>query len=68
MSAPKTDLDTQEKRHRGPLAGMAAMAVFGVVLILALVVYVFVMGNEPREPAQQVDDRTGAVEENPAAD
>jgi len=34
MSAPKTNLETQKKRHRGPLIGMALAVGFGVALVL----------------------------------
>lgn len=47
MSAPHTDVEKQEKRHKGPLAGMAVVAVFGVLLILLLVFLGFGQGNEP---------------------
>ncbi|WP_216823239.1 hypothetical protein [Limimaricola cinnabarinus] len=47
MSAPHTDVEKQEKRHKGPLTGMAIVAVFGVLLILLLVFMGFGMGNEP---------------------
>lgn len=33
MSAPQTNLEKQRRRHRGPLIGMALVAVFGVGLI-----------------------------------
>ncbi len=34
MSAPQTNLEKQRRRHRGPLIGMALVALFGVGLIL----------------------------------
>lgn len=34
MSAPKTNIETQKRRHFGPLLGMALVAVFGVGLIV----------------------------------
>jgi hypothetical protein len=34
MSAPRTNLETQKRRHRGPLIGMALVAIFGVGLIV----------------------------------
>lgn len=33
MSAPKTNIETQKRRHWVPLLGMAAAALFGVLLI-----------------------------------
>lgn len=33
MSAPQTNIEKQKKRHRGPLIGMALVAIFGVGMI-----------------------------------
>lgn len=33
MSAPRTNTNTQRRRHRGPLVGMAFVVLFGVSLI-----------------------------------
>ena len=33
MSAPQTNIEKQKRWHRGPLIGMAAVAIFGVGLI-----------------------------------
>lgn len=34
MSAPRTNIETQKRRHIGPLIGMALVVLFGVGLIL----------------------------------
>jgi hypothetical protein len=34
MSAPKTNIDKQKRRHWAPLLGMALVALFGVALIV----------------------------------
>jgi hypothetical protein len=34
MSAPKTNIDKQKRRHFVPLLGMALVAIFGVILIV----------------------------------
>ncbi|MFT4150653.1 MAG: hypothetical protein QM656_10700 [Paracoccaceae bacterium] len=34
MSAPQTNIETQERRHRGPLIGMAFAVLVGVGAIL----------------------------------
>lgn len=34
MSAPRTNFETEKRRHMGPLIGMAAMVIFGVGLIV----------------------------------
>ncbi len=60
MSAPKTDLDTQEKRHRGPLRGMAGVVIFALLLLAGLMFYVSSSGNTPDGAPVQIDGRTGA--------
>ena len=39
MSAPKTNVDRQVARHRGPLFGMMAVGGFVAVLLLGWVLY-----------------------------
>lgn len=33
MSAPRTNIETQKRRHRGPLIGMAVVVLFALALI-----------------------------------
>ncbi|MCP1166971.1 hypothetical protein [Limimaricola litoreus] len=66
MSAPHTDVEKQEKRHKGPLAGMAIVAVFGVLLILLLVFWGFGQGNEPE--AESTVEAVGSGEVEAAED
>lgn len=49
MSAPKTDLEKQEKRHRTPLVGIAASVIFAAIALVVLLVFLFARGNEPGE-------------------
>ena len=65
MSAPKTDLDKQEKRHRGPLRGMAVVVAFALVLLVVLITWISANGNEPEGAETQIDGRTGAEEPAP---
>ncbi|RVT84044.1 hypothetical protein DXV76_10095 [Rhodobacteraceae bacterium CCMM004] len=47
MSAPDTDIKKQERRHKGPLVGIAwAAGVAGVLLVLFLG-WTALNGNEP---------------------
>ncbi len=62
MSAPHTDLEKQKKRHKGPLAGMRAVVLGALALLALLAIYVVVTGNEPEQPDQLIDGRTGDVE------
>ena len=65
MSAPKTDLDKQEKRHKGPLSGMGFVVVFALALLVVLVIWLSATGNEPQGAETQIDGRTGAEEPAP---
>ncbi|QFU09244.1 hypothetical protein PARPLA_02434 [Rhodobacteraceae bacterium THAF1] len=47
MSAPNTDVEKQKRRHKTPLMGMAWMIVWAVVLLIGLIVYITMTGNEP---------------------
>ena len=40
MSAPNTNLEKQERRHRGPLIGMIAGVVFVAVLLLGYTFFI----------------------------
>ena len=62
MSAPHKDVEKQEKRHKGPLTGMAIVAVFGVLLILLLVFLGFGQGNEPEAESTVEAVGSGEVE------
>ena len=64
MSAPKTDLDKQEKRHRGPLGGMALAVVFALVLLVALITWLSANGNDPVAEGQ-TEGGTGIEEPLP---
>ncbi|SHJ37431.1 hypothetical protein SAMN04488012_10893 [Palleronia salina] len=47
MSAPDTDVKKQQRRHKFPLVGMAWMVVWAAVLLIGLIVYLSLSGNEP---------------------
>lgn len=66
MSAPKTNLEKQERRHKGPLIGMGLGVAFAALLLFAFVTWLAYQGNEPGEPEIQIDGRTG--EEEPVRD
>lgn len=56
MSAPRTNLETQKRRHLAPLIGMALVVIFGVGLILYWQAEEAAQGNSPDgEEAGQVD-------------
>ena len=47
MSAPDTNISTQERRHRGALSGMALGVAFVAVLGLAFLTWVVANGGNP---------------------
>ena len=63
MSAPKTNLETEKRRHMGPLIGMALVVIFGVGLIIYWQFEEAAHGNSPT-PDTVVPTETGT---NPAA-
>lgn len=63
MSAPDTNVEKQEKKHKAPLGGMIAVVVFALLLLLGLVFFVFGNGEEPGGADAVVDGRTGEVEQ-----
>ncbi|WP_422027359.1 hypothetical protein [Roseovarius sp.] len=63
MSAPKTDIKKQERRHKTPLVGMVAVVVFASVLLVGLVLWLGYQGNEPGNAEPQIDGRTGEQEQ-----
>ena len=61
MSAPDTNIEKQQERHKGPLAGMTLAVLFASVLLAGLVIWTFAQGDDPEGAAVQIDSRTGAV-------
>lgn len=49
MSAPNTDPEKQQKRHRGSLFGVRFALIFAAVILVAFVVYTFAVGNDPAD-------------------
>lgn len=62
MSAPNTNLDKQKKRHKGPLAGMGAVVILAIVLLMGLLTYIAYQGNEPRDASDDPAATAPAVE------
>lgn len=51
MSAPNTNIEKQERRHRGPLTGMWIAVAFAVVLFIGWLVWMFALADPAGEPA-----------------
>lgn len=62
MSAPNTNIEKQEERHKPALIGMGAAVLWSVVLLVLLVGWVVYQGNDPEGAETQIDGRTGAEE------
>jgi hypothetical protein len=60
MSAPNTDLDKQEKKHRGPMRGMAGVVAFALLLLVGLMIWTTSNSTSPEGADTQIDGRTGA--------
>ena len=59
MSSPQTNLETQKRRHKGPLIGIAVVLAFALVLLFLLITYVSDKGGVPEGAETQIDGRTG---------
>ena len=62
MSAPDTNTEKQVEKHKAPLGGMAIAVGAGIILLILLITFVAVGGEEPDGANAQVDGRTGDVE------
>lgn len=58
MSAPDTNISTQERRHRGPLTGMALGIGLVAIMALATLAWVVSNGNTPGEDGAAVQTIT----------
>lgn len=64
MSAPQTNIEKQQRRHRGPLLGMIAVVLAVGLGYLFMVTDEVADSNPPEGSQTQIDGRTG--EEVPA--
>lgn len=66
MSAPKTNIDRQISRHRGPLYGMIAVGAFVAVLVLGWMFYETADSRDATEqPAAGVIEGQEGIETAP---
>ena len=61
MSAPDTNIEKQQKRHRPSLTGIGLAAGFAALLLVGFLGWVFAKGDSPDGAERQIDSRTGAV-------
>lgn len=59
MSAPQTNIETQKRRHRGPIIGIVLVVIFALVLLFVQMMYVAEDGTPVDNGAAQIDGRTG---------
>jgi hypothetical protein len=64
MSAPDTNVEKQEEKHKPALLGIKGVVGFAALLLVLFVGWVIINGQAPETPATQIDGRTG--EEVPA--
>jgi hypothetical protein len=60
MSAPDTDVEKQEKKHRPSLLGIKASLFYGAALLLIFVLYVAFVGSSDEEQGVAGDDTAGS--------
>ncbi|MGP6085720.1 hypothetical protein [Antarctobacter jejuensis] len=61
MSAPDTNIDKQQSRHRPSLTGIGLSVGFAATLLVVFLGWVFAQGQDPDGAERQIDGRTGAV-------
>ena len=59
MSAPRTDVETQTRWHRGPIIGMIVVVVFALSLLFWQMIWVADEGTPAGNGVAQIDGRTG---------
>lgn len=64
MSAPDTNVKTQQKRHIGPLVGIGAAVAFAALLLAGYLAIIAERGDAPEGAAVQIDGRFGTEVEN----
>lgn len=64
MSHPQTNLETQKRRHKGPLIGMAAVLIFAGGLFVWWLTYEVAESEPPQGSDVQIDGRDGVSEED----
>lgn len=63
MSAPRTDLETQERKHRPALLGIALAVGFALVLLAGLLIWLFATGDAPEGADVQVQPGIGTTQD-----
>ncbi|WP_373353762.1 hypothetical protein [Pseudoroseicyclus sp. CXY001] len=61
MSADKTDLDKQSRRHRGPIIGISIAVIIGIILAIFMTVTAVNRGTQPEGADTQIDATGDAV-------
>ncbi len=59
MSAPDTNVKSEEKKHKSALLGIKATMVYAAILLTGLVVWTFFQSDGPDGAETQIDGRTG---------
>lgn len=59
MSAPQTNIEKQQRRHRGPLVGMIAVVIAVGIGFVWWLGYEAAESDPPSSAAGQIDGRTG---------
>ncbi|MGR3541925.1 MAG: hypothetical protein ACU0BS_10920 [Hasllibacter sp.] len=62
MSAPDTNVEKQEERHKPALGGIAFALIWGLVLLAGLIAFTILTGDDPVGADERIDGRTGEVE------
>ena len=64
MSAPHTDPDDENPKHRAPLMGMGAVVIFVGLLIIGVLIYLVTSFEGPTRVAPATTPAEGSVQDN----
>lgn len=59
MSAPDTNVETEERRHKHALGGIRMSLVAVILLFVGFIAWTFSQSDGPEGAATQIDGRTG---------
>lgn len=69
MSAPDTNTEKQERRHKPALLGIRGAMIFGALMIVLLIFYVIINGGDPTaDDVTNTDQATEPEASVPAVD
>jgi len=67
MSAPETNIEKQQNRHKPALLGIGGAVIVALLLLVAFITFTIWQGGAPQGAEAQVDGRTGEITQTEAS-